>query len=198
MFNKKDFILHKRGAYSQEGCTHAINFFEKRKHLHEEGSFGGYKYDPKQKKCTEMYLKKDNYKCTNKERNFSVYTLFEDLLLGCRKDYIKKYPFVARLAPWNSSPTFKIQKYLPGEGYFVEHCECDGGGSIDEIKRSHAWMIYLNDVTDGGYTVFPNQKRKFRPRRGDVLVWPAYFTHTHHGITSKTQTKYIATGWYNF
>ncbi len=186
MFNKKDFILHKRGEYSQEGCDHAINFFEKNKHWHTEGRIGSGYTDSKKKKCTEICVKKDDY------------TLFEDLLLGLKKDYIKEYPVVGTVSCWNPSPTLKIQKYLPGEGYFVEHCECDGGGSIDEIKRSHAWMIYLNDVTDGGYTVFPNQKRKFRPRRGDVLVWPAYFTHTHHGITSKTQTKYIATGWYNF
>ena len=59
-------------------------------------------------------------------------------------------------------------------------------------------MIYLNDVTDGGHTEFLNQKKKYQPRTGDVLIWPAYFTHTHRGITSKSQTKYIATGWFNF
>ena len=65
-------------------------------------------------------------------------------------------------------------------------------------KRILAWMIYLNDVTDGGHTAFPTQNKKFQPRRGDVLSWPAYFTHPHRGIVSKTQTKYIITGWYNF
>ena len=58
-----------------------------------------------------------------------------------------------------------------------------------------AWMIYLNDVTDGGYTEFPCQDKKIQPRAGDALVWPAFFTHAHKGITSKTQTKYIVTGW---
>ena len=185
MFNKKDFIFHKRGAYLQEACTHAINFFEKRRDLHQAGTTADH-LNYEWKKCTEIYLKKDDY------------TLFEDFLLEGRRDYIKQYPFVGSVEPWNSSSTFKIQKYLPGEGYFVEHCECDGGGPIEEIKRSHAWMIYLNDVTDGGYTYFPHQKRKFQPRRGDFLMWPAYYTHSHYGITSKTQTKYIATGWYNF
>ena len=59
-------------------------------------------------------------------------------------------------------------------------------------------MVYLNDVTEGGHTKFPNQNRKFQPRRGDILMWPAYFTHTHCGVTSKTQTKYIVTGWCSF
>ena len=59
-------------------------------------------------------------------------------------------------------------------------------------------MIYLNDVTDGGQTYFPQQRRKIKPRVGDLYVWPAYFTHPHKGLISKTQTKYIATGWCHF
>ena len=182
MFNKKDFILHKRGAYSQEGCTHAINFFEKKKHLHEEGSFAGNRIDPKLKKCTEMYLKREEY------------PIFEDVLYGCAKDYIKIYPSLLFITRCGLNPLFKIQKYLPGEGYFVEHCE--NCGVKDTLYRALAWMIYLNDVTEGGHTRFPNQNRKFQPRRGDLLIWPAHFTHTHYGIVSKTQTKYIATGWF--
>jgi len=59
-------------------------------------------------------------------------------------------------------------------------------------------MIYLNDVMDGGHTEFPNQNKKFQPRIGDILIWPAYFTHSHRGITSLTQTKYIMTGWFTY
>ena len=57
-------------------------------------------------------------------------------------------------------------------------------------------MIYLNDVTEGGYTEFPSQNKLFQPRTGDILIWPAFWTHPHRGITSKTQTKYIITGWH--
>ena len=31
-----------------------------------------------------------------------------------------------------------------------------------------------------------------------LVIWPAYWTHEHHGLMSETQTKYIATGWYDF
>ena len=61
-----------------------------------------------------------------------------------------------------------------------------------------AWMIYLNDVTDAGETVFPTQKKQFKPCAGDLLLWPSYWTHPHKGIPSPTQTKYIATGWLIF
>ena len=33
---------------------------------------------------------------------------------------------------------------------------------------------------------------------GRCVIWPAFFTHTHRGIVSKTETKYIATGWFQY
>ena len=36
-------------------------------------------------------------------------------------------------------------------------------------RRMIAWMIYLNDVVDGGETEFPHQKEKFRHTRGTCL-----------------------------
>ena len=182
MFNKKDFILHWRGLYSHEGCNHAINFFEKRVDLQEPGRAAD-KLDYDKKRSTDIFLKRKEY------------TLAEDMLQGCIKDYIRKYPFTNQLKPWDLSPTFKIQRYNPTEGYFITHCENMGK---DDCDRVLAWMIYLNDVKDGGYTVFPTQIRKFQPRRGDVLMWPAYFTHPHHGESTRSHTKYIMTGWCSF
>ena len=185
MFNNKDFIYRKRAAYSQEGCNHAINFFEKHSDCHEAGGTGDFnKVNHKNKHCTELFLKRRNY------------SLFDDVLFSSLSEYIKEYDFLKeRVKPFTLNPILKIQRYRPNEGYFAEHCENTGA---ENIQRILAWMIYLNDVTDGGYTNFPQQKRKFQPRRGDVMIWPAYFTHTHHGVTSKTQTKYIATGWFCF
>ena len=183
MFNNKDFIFYRRASYSQEGCDYAIRFFEKRIDLQEVGTHGN-RFDPHEKKCSEMVLKRKEY------------TFLEDMLQGCIREYVKKYPSVQLMERWDLAPRFKIQRYNPGEGYFVEHCE--NSGAEGDIKRMLAWMVYLNDVTDGGYTKFPKQNRKFQPRRGDVLMWPAYFTHPHCGVTSKTQTKYIATGWCSF
>ena len=36
-----------------------------------------------------------------------------------------------------------------------------------------------------------------QPRKGLTVIWPADWTHTHRGVPSPSQDKYIATGWYN-
>ena len=59
-------------------------------------------------------------------------------------------------------------------------------------------MTYLNDVTDGGETEFLHQKFKIKPEKGLSIIWPADWTFTHKGVVSPTQTKYIATGWYEY
>ena len=58
-----------------------------------------------------------------------------------------------------------------------------------------AWMVYLNDVEEGGETEFLYQKRKVKPKKGTILIWPGGYTHLHRGNPPMSD-KYIATGWW--
>ena len=179
--HSKDFILHKESVLSSEDCSSIITFFEDNSHLHRKGQ-----------RCedTEMFLETVGKSPIN--------NLLARALSICIDQYQKDYPFVNKIKSWTIAPTFKLQRYNVGEGYFTLHCENDGGVDGYAEKRVLAWMVYLNDVTDGGETEFPTQEKKFSPRAGDVLIWPAYWTHPHRGIVSESQVKYIATGWYAF
>tara|TARA_E500000331_G_scaffold190854_1_gene183612 strand:- start:515 stop:1183 length:669 start_codon:yes stop_codon:yes gene_type:complete len=88
----------------------------------------------------------------------------------------------------------KIQKTQPSEGYHIWHCEKAATNST----RVLAWMLYLNDVEEGGETEFLHQKLRYPPKKGDFLVWPASFTHMHRGNPPLSNTKYIVTGWYEW
>ena len=39
------------------------------------------------------------------------------------------------------------------------------------------------------------QHRRVQPKKGLLLIWPAYFTHKHRGNPPLKGEKYIATGW---
>lgn len=88
---------------------------------------------------------------------------------------------------------FNMQRYRPEEGFFEWHCERAG---LKHSSRVLVWMIYLNDLTDGGETEFFYQHHFETPEQGKLLVWPSDWTHLHRGIPSQTQTKYILTGWF--
>ncbi len=182
----KNHILRMKGLVPEDECKKIIYYFESHPELHQQGTSGDRKKDDRFKKDTEIYcnfIKSQGPCWISKYLNIAI------------EEYSQQYPEMSALSMYDKSQYFKLQRYFPSGGYFVYHCENDNPSVSDRVL---AWMIYLNDVTDGGYTEFPNQKKKYKPRTGDVLVWPAYFTHTHRGITSKSQTKYIATGWVNF
>ena len=85
-----------------------------------------------------------------------------------------------------------LQKTEPGEGYHQWHDENTGWMYR---HRTFAWMIYLNDVEEGGETEFLYYSTRFKPRANTGLLWPGGFTHTHRGNPPLSGTKYILTGW---
>lgn len=114
----------------------------------------------------------------------------------CNK-YVDQYKFCNEYDPWKITENINIQHYKPNEGYFEWHTErCSNTFPVN--SRHLAFMTYLNDVNDGGETEFYYQELKIKPVKGLTLIWPVDWTHTHRGVTSPTEEKYIITGWYNF
>jgi hypothetical protein len=113
-------------------------------------------------------------------------------------EYIKKFPYcVSQKIPFGFSEVSNLQYYPPGGGFKIWHAE-RFTKKEPQSSRHLVYMTYLNDVTDGGETEFLHQKIKVRAEKGKTLVWPADWTHTHRGIVSPTQEKYIITGWLSF
>ena len=112
-------------------------------------------------------------------------------------DYIKKFSYCNEYYPWTITDTVNIQHYEPGGGFYSWHCE-RSTPEFPFTTRHLVFMTYLNDVTDGGETEFYYQEMKVQPKKGLTLIWPTDWTHTHRGITSPSQDKYIITGWYNY
>ena len=114
----------------------------------------------------------------------------------CVSRYVEKHHQLKRTDnSWSIDDSYCLQKYDPNMGYFISHAE-NQGGCLYDIRRMLVWMIYLNTVTDGGGTYFENYDRTLDAVEGRCVIWPAFWTHFHNGIVSKTQIKYIATGWF--
>ena len=109
---------------------------------------------------------------------------------GCLYYYINE---ISYLTNFNFvSAVVLLQKTEPTQGYHMFHGE---NLNWNLQHRTMAWMVYLNDVPEGGETEFLYQKRKLKPEKGTVVIWPGSFTHLHRGNPPMSD-KYIATGWY--
>jgi hypothetical protein len=100
-----------------------------------------------------------------------------------------------RQYPKHEMLQIKIQKTMPTEGYHVWHSENAG---LSHSNRILAWMIYLNDVKEGGETEFLYQSMRVTPKQGTLVIWPAGFTHLHRGNPPLNGEKYIMTGWLEY
>lgn len=90
---------------------------------------------------------------------------------------------------------FKIQKTEVGGGYHVWHAE---NTSRLHSTRLTTWILYLNDVEEGGETELLFYHRRIKPKAGTFIIFPAAFTHTHRGNPPLSNEKYIVTGWTEF
>lgn len=96
---------------------------------------------------------------------------------------------------WGVTEPFNIQHYEPNEGYLSWHCE---RARPESGNRLLVFMTYLNDVSDGGQTEWEYLGLSVTPVKGLTIIWPTDWMYLHRGVTSQTQKKTIATGWFSF
>ncbi len=95
-----------------------------------------------------------------------------------------------------------LQRYERGVGgYHHWHSEIHPQAGDPEQQALHRvllFMYYLNDVEVGGETEFHFQHRTVRPHRGQLVIAPCGWSHTHRGNIPRSSHKYILTSWVSF
>ena len=73
----------------------------------------------------------------------------------------------------------------------------------DNLITTWTFMIYLNNVKNGGETFFPNLNIKITPKMGTALIWNNLLVDgsinpysEHQSISVKEDEKYIITKWF--
>lgn len=188
-----DFIGIYDNAVSSDNCKEIIKWFgteplKRGTVMYEDGTG---RIDTRVKSDWEV---DDSYKTLFSNNSF-VDIIIRDALIKYTPVYSESYPSIDYIDPWNVCNVYNIQKYDPGDGYHALHCENCNEATLHRVM---AWMIYLNTVTDEGGTYFSSYDKTLEAKEGRLVIWPAFFTHTHKGVVSKTQTKYIATGWFSY
>ena len=190
-----DFIFRQENALSPSLCRSLIELFEVDKKRQVSGVInkrGVVAKNPKHKLSTDIcFTPRDlDDKLWGKPLQQIIHAVEKG-----RLDWTAQYYMgLDRVDPFEINFAFNMQRFLPGEGYFMFHNE---RASWETRDRMGVWMIYLNDIKDKGWTEFFYQQHFEIPKAGKLVIWPSDFTHTHRGIASPTETKYILTGWFS-
>ena len=91
---------------------------------------------------------------------------------------------------------FKIHTDYFEESQMTEHDKGKG-------QRTYTFMIYLNEVAEGGETEFPRLNKKFSPSTGKVLIWnnlnedgSPNINTLHQAFPVKRGEKNVITKWF--
>lgn len=112
----------------------------------------------------------------------------------CYKDYVDTYS-ILNTHERHTVYSYKVQKTLPGGGYHIWHCE---NGEYTHQGRIATYILYLNDVEEGGETEFLYCQRRVTAKTGRLVIFPANYPWTHRGNPPLSGEKYIMTGWVEF
>ena len=186
-FNRKkktkssDFIYIQKDALPRSFCNNVIQKFEldDRKRQGQVGS--GVRLEIK-RSC--------DLSITGKEDWVSYDEAFFKSLNNALKEYLKfipeEYIQFKALGRFEDDTGYQIQKTQPGDYYIWHHDQT--------TSRLVTFIWYLNDVKDDGYTEFIDGTR-IQPEAGKLIIFPSTWDFLHRGVSPKTETKYICTGW---
>jgi hypothetical protein len=191
MIEKPNFIEVYENVFDETYCNACITLLDK---CIEQGLS---RNRQQQDRVSKLVKDDEAYFFPDEEFNFEHSKLSEQFTstffnVVCPQ-YLNKYAILEKCNM--GLYTMKLQKTLPGQGYHEWHCE---NMNRDDSIRNLTWTVYLNDDFEAGETEFLYQQYRYKPKMGDVIIFPAAFTHTHRGNPPIGGAKYIITGWLEF
>ena len=187
-----DFILEVENFFSEDQCNQLIKYYEKMEDLGFVHQRSESVKDSSRVSDKHIYVGDGTIKVGDNQ----IFHYFNNVFWqNIYPIYMNKYGVLNGFAP-HKIHYLKIQKTKPGgDGYHVWHCERSDQASSDKIMF---FILYLNDVHEGGETEFLYLSRRIKPKAGKLILSPAQFTHTHRGNPPLSNEKYILTGWVEF
>ena len=90
---------------------------------------------------------------------------------------------------------YTLRKIYGGTKRHVDGVHSKTGG-FTKFVRALSFIAVLNDDYDGGIFNFPAQNLKFKVKKGEVVLFPPYWTHPH-SVTSvgEGQARYTINTW---
>ena len=194
----ENFVLEVQNFFSKKECQETIDYFEvfsKNKLTYSRQHSGISKVDVDDEQLFSDDAIFHQETLISRPNHPGPYMLFaEKFWKTAYSTYISKYGMLEKFGQ-HTIRHIKIQKTNVGEGYHAWHCE---DANIELSHRILTFVLYLNDINDGGETEFLYYPRRVSPEAGKLILWPAGFTHTHRGNPPLKESKYIVTGWVEF
>lgn len=179
-----DFIQIYENALESNICDFLISLFDQVSDKHE-------RFDNEGKPNFTQFNLTENRELTeevNQVHNHIIKKIFE--YRDIYYEYVNKNVFPQD----HALEQFRIKKYNPGgEDRFDTHVDVM---NYDSARRFLSFMWYLNDISEGGKTVFKDLE--IQPKQGTLIVFPPLWLFPHRGESPISNSKYILTSYLHY
>ena len=101
------------------------------------------------------------------------------------KNILRKVSRTASVHHNNFEP-IQVLHYGPGEKYNVHHDARPSEETLPSGLRVFSWLLYLNDVEEGGDTHFPGAGVTVKPKKGRAIIWPNVLDADPYTVDNRT------------
>ena len=171
-------------SLQKQYCEFLIKVFNENNTLHE-------RFDNKAKpNFTQLNISKHKHLIGN----------LHDYLVRLSLQHLEQYKKqIAETSFWPKKiafEEFRIKYYNEGgHDQFDEHI--DSGNALTS-KRYFIFFWYLNDVEDGGETIFTNTNLNIKPKQGALLMFPPFWMFPHKGNPVIKGNKYLLSSYLHY
>lgn len=189
-------ICVKDNALPLKTCEKIIKAFEEMKRIGRTGTGetqGGVQNDIKTTNDMNLFYQRDEY----------LHDLGNECCEIANKEINNFLGQFGQLEKWDYKEIWKhgsgydymnVQKYDKGIGHY-HGWHTEQNYDQETSQRLFTVMFYLNDIEEGGETVFPMADVSIKPKAGTFVCFPCGWPYVHYGDTPISDDKYIVTGW---
>ena len=177
--NLNDFVVVVNGALTEEMCLHILDRYESNPDLIERVEHENKPNFNQMDLSKHLTEKNPQFHRELSERFSGLWDIYQDQV----------------------NPMFDlISKNFIWEGFRVKHYEVEKEDSFDlhsdsmnkaTCSRMLSMFVYLNDVTEGGETVFPYIGLKIAPVQGSAVIFPPMWQYPHAGLAPVSNDKFL-------
>lgn len=173
------YVRHYDAALTPEFCAQLIDAFEQSAPRHVENGRG---HHPGIQHSTWVEL---NLTPLADKAFLGFFHAQIDTYLA---QYNQEVPLTLAVPARLTLDDLRIKRYrVSSNDHFEPHFD-----AIDvRSQRYLVFLWYLNEVTDGGETHFPDLGIKIQARTGRLLMFPPYWMFQHAGLPPHSNDKYI-------
>lgn len=128
------------------------------------------------------------------DEDIELHDLTVEYLEEAKRLYLRDHPYMMEAVGFKLEHECpKLKRYIKGFGNYQTHVDA----GLKSHSRQLVAIAYLNDMEEGGETIFPEQGVSVKPAKGSVVLFPPFWTYPHQSAKAVSGDKFMVSTFFH-